>query len=69
LICAAALRPSYPWLLAGRRARLWAMWREHHDAPLFARIATAADDAGLRPMQRSRCLIDFARISIGCSSG
>lgn len=64
LICAAALRPSYPWLLAGRRARLWAMWREHHDAPLFARIATAADDAGLRPMQRSRCLIDFARISI-----
>lgn len=64
VVCAGAIRPSYPFLVTVVSRRLWSSWREEHDRVLFARVTTAGADHDLPQRVLAAALIDLARISI-----
>ena len=64
VVCAGAIRPSYPFLVTVVSRRLWSTWREEHDRVLFARITAIGAELSLPPRVVAGTLIDLARISI-----
>ena len=64
VVCAGAIRPSYPFLVTVVSRRLWSSWREEHDRVLFARVTAAGAELALPQRVVAATLIDLARISI-----
>ncbi|MCA1671083.1 MAG: hypothetical protein LC799_02370, partial [Actinobacteria bacterium] len=64
VLCAGAIRPTYPFLVTVVSRRLWSSWREEHDRVLFGRVAAAGADHALPERVVAATMIDLARISI-----
>lgn len=64
VVCAGAIRPTYPFLLTVVSRRLWSSWREEHDRVLFGRVAASGAEHELPERVIAGTLIDLARISI-----
>jgi len=64
VLCAGAIRPTYPFLVTVVSRRLWSSWREEHDRVLFGRVAAAGAEHALPERVNAATLIDLARMSI-----